>query len=306
MVTAVFAGEFKSGGFVQTWGSFSGNGDDEAASGFTIRRARLKIQGSENDFMTWTCQFGWDKQTASLVDAYLEFSLPAGLKLKAGQFVAPGAKGGVLTSTTKLDFIERAQFIQQWNGNSNLNGYRTTGLQLHGTFMDDKLYAAVMLGNYNGATLFTPSIKTYKNSYSGGMLGAARVQYQILEFLEAGGFFLAGDAAIDTLAKHSYGIHVHFNHHNILAKFEYLAGYCEDAASSFDYSGFAVTAGYKFGKLEPVYRLDTCIPKLDSFDSNNVETYINHTTKKAPAKNPPALFSKECACFSGIRFIPFK
>jgi len=265
-------------GLVQTWFSFAGqNIDDSTGYGFTLRRLRFAPYGSFGKNIKWGFQVGWDKQQTQLYDAYIDFTLSKQLSVKIGQFAAPGTVSGALTSSGKLDLIERAMVIQKWNGNSGLYGYRAFGIQFHGKLMNDKLYYAFMISNPTTLGIFTPGVKssTYTHE-NNGMSFWGRLEVMPIKGLNFGGFFGTSKTTDTEYKRNSFGAHVFYVKNNFNFKVEYLSGQFGLDELETKYSGFFVLVGYKINnKVEPIFRYDTYSPNGGDADGLGVETYNN-------------------------------
>jgi hypothetical protein len=268
ILVQVSKGEIKTSGLIQTWFSATTSASGNVNNGFTVRRARLKIKGQENESISWACQYAWDKQILRLIDAYLEFNLGRTQKVRIGQFPIPGTKEGGLTSSKSLDFVERAGIVRHWGQSTSLNSFRSAGVQLHGNIFSSKLYYATMIANYDGRKLFSPSLSNI-NSFGNGLISSSRLQYNFSEPIEAGLFFLAGKN--DSLAKKSYGMHLYYTNDLIIAKTELIAGVNEQ---DMRYQGLAISFGINAGDIAPMYRFGTYKPEKDN--SDNVKRFINH------------------------------
>ncbi len=261
-------GEIKTSGLIQTWFSSTESVAGDINNGFTVRRARLKIMGQENESLNWACQYAWDKQVLRLIDAYLEFNLGSNQRVRIGQFPIPGTKEGGLTSSKNLDFIERAGIVRYWGQSTALNSFRSAGVQLHGKLFTPNLYYATMVANYDGKQLFSPSLSNV-NNFDNGLISSSRIQYNILEPLEGGVFFLVGEN--DSLAKRSYGMHLYYDQNPIIVKTEFIAGLDEQ---DMKYNGLSVSCGFNIGDFEPMYRFGIYTP--EKTNSENVKRFINH------------------------------
>ena len=97
--------ELKLRGLLQFDGRF-GLDDDKDADTFLFRRVRPTLEGKLGKAaFRFTPEFANDD--ADLVDGYIDWTLPANLALRAGQFKAPVGLEG-LQSGNSLVFIERA------------------------------------------------------------------------------------------------------------------------------------------------------------------------------------------------------
>lgn len=272
-------GGIKFKGLVQTWFS-AAQQDSEVDSGygFTLRRVRFKPYGAFSKTIKWGFQVGWDKQNASIFDAYLEFIMSPQLKLKVGQFAAPGTVSGALTSSGALDFVERPAVSQRWGGNAGLYGYRGMGVQAHGDLMDGKLYYAVMIANPKTTGLFTPGIKSndYQHDNNGVMLWG-RLESKPVKGLRIGAFYGGGKEKDTDYVRSSYGAHIFYVKGGINFKVEYIAGEFGYDGAETKYSGYYTLLGYKKGKWEPIVRYDVYKPIDGDPNGFGVESYNNIT-----------------------------
>ncbi|MCP5105755.1 MAG: hypothetical protein GY950_20370 [bacterium] len=277
MPVQVQSESIKFKGLVQTWLSYAEEGSGEDSGyGFTLRRIRFKPYGSFSEKIKWTLQVGWDKQSAKLFDAYIDFIFSKGFKLRIGQYTVPGTISSSLTSSAKLDFVERAAITQKWGSNNDLSGYRALGIQAFGDVMDGKLYYAVMLSNPRTTALFNPSIKSsgYDND-NNGLVFWGRVEAKLVKGLRIGTFYTGGKETDTELEKNSYGAHLFYVKNGLNLKAEYIAGEYGVGDIKTKYNGLYALAGYKTGKWEPILRYDFYTPNDDQSDSAGVKKYNN-------------------------------
>ena len=266
-------------GLIQSWFSYSNQGeDDNNTFGFTIRRVRFNPYGTFTKNIKWGLQLSWDKQSAALLDAYLDFHLSANFNIKIGQFAAPGAKSGVLTSSGHLDMVERSAITQVWNTNNNLFGYRAIGLQAYGEFANKKVYYALMLANNSTTSIFNPSVKSSTYSHEdNGLTIWGRVEAKIMEGMAAGLFYGEGKISNTSYVKNSYGAHLYYQKNALNFKAEYISGKFGIEGSETQYSGGYISIGYKVDKIEPIVRYGFYSPNDGNSDSKGVEKYDNIT-----------------------------
>jgi phosphate-selective porin len=262
-------------GLVQTWFSAAEqNLDNSDAYGFTIRRLRLKPYGSFSKDIKWGFQVAWDKQKAKLLDVYIDFLLTKRFNLKIGKFAAPGAMSGTLTSSGKLDLIERSMITQMWNVNTALDSYRAFGAQVYGEFLTGKLYYALMISNAETNAIFTPSIKnTYYTHKNNGLAFWARLEVRPMDDLRFGGFFGSGKEKDTDTNMSSYGAHIFYLKNKINLKLEYIAGEYIAGDLKTKYDGVYAVAGYKIRKFEPTIRYGFYTPNDGEVDKNGVKKY---------------------------------
>ncbi|MCP4157347.1 MAG: hypothetical protein GY757_57080 [bacterium] len=266
-------------GLVQGWFSYAEqpDGEDNSPYGFTLRRLRFAPYGTLSKNIKWGFQVAWDKQNAFMLDAFFDIRLSGGFNIKLGQFAAPGAISGALTSSAKLDFVERAAISQNWGGNAALLGYRAYGIQAHGNLMDKKLYYAIMIGNPRTASLFTPSVKaaTYSHDENGINLWA-RLEAKPFKNLRIGSFY-GGGKTDDDYKRNSYGAFLFYVKDAVNFKAEYIAGEHGFEDLETKYNGMYVVLGYRMDKIEPVIRYGFYTPNDGGCDDYGVEKYKDIT-----------------------------
>jgi len=270
--------EVKLKGLVQSWVSVAAQeGESNSGYGFTMRRVRLKPYGTLGKNIEWGIQVGWDKQTASLLDAYIDYKFTNSFRVKVGQFAAPGTVSGALTSSGALDQIERAMVSQNWGGNAGLFGYRGLGIQAHGELLEGKLYYALMLANPKTNSLFTPSVKSSTYSHDkNGVQAWGRLEVKPLKGLRIGTFY-GGGKDDDDYVTDSYGAHLFYADSGWNFKLEYIAGKYGMQGSEQKYNGLYASLGYRLNKLEPNCKYDWYTPNDGAADSLGVKRYNNIT-----------------------------
>jgi len=264
-------------GLVQTWFSYTDQGaGDKSGLGFSLRTARINPYGSFSDKIKWSLQVAWDKQVAKILDVYLDFDIEKYFKIRVGQFSVPGTVSGSLTSSSKLDLIERPSIIENWGDKNSLVSHRGVGLQVHGDIIEKKLYYAVMIANPNAAELFSPSVKSgvYSHPYDGVMIWS-RLEAAPIEGLRFGAFFGSGEERETDYCRSSYGANLFYVKAPYNFKMEYLAGKYGLKNQETKYSGMFFLFGYKVGKLEPIAQYDIYIPNDNNPDTLHVKKYQN-------------------------------
>ncbi len=271
--------ELKFSGYAQAWFSYAqqNSEDSDAGYGFTLRRVRFKPSGAFSKKIQWALVFGWDKFSARLIDAYIDFNLAKELGFRVGHFKVPGAISGVLSSK-ELDMIEHPQITQNFGSNSGLLQYRALGIQAQGKLAGSKLYYAVMFGNANGSSIFTPGVKSADYTPQNyGTMAWARIETFLLKGLRIGAFY-GGSKEIDTeIKRSSYGAHFYYIDKGINFKAEYLAGKFGIEGAETKYNGVCALLGYKIKKLEPIVRYDIYTPNDGNPYGDGVEKYNNFT-----------------------------
>lgn len=266
-------------GFVQTWLSYGEQeSGDDSGYGFTLRRVRLKPYGSFSDKIKWTLQVGWDKQSAKLIEVYIDFLLSKEFNIRVGQFTAPGTISGTLTSSSKLDFLERPMVTEKWGDLNALSGFRGIGIQADGKFLNDRLYYAVMISNPRTAELFNPSIKSTGYTHTGnGLMLWGRLEARPAGGLTLGAFYGGGKETDTDIERNTHGAHLYYIEKGFTVKIEYMAGKYGIKGAETEYNGFYALLGYKTGKTEPILRYDFYTPNQGNHDGDGVEKYNNIT-----------------------------
>jgi phosphate-selective porin len=268
-------------GLFQAWFSYAPiASEDEDGYGFSLRRLRLAPYGSFSDTIKWGFQVAWDQQKASLLDAYLDFQFSPVFKIKVGQFPPPGTISAALTSSGKLDFLERPMITEKWNGHNLLTSYRALGIQAYGDLIEGKLYWAVMLTNPSAADLFTPRVSSANYSHElNGITLWGRMEAKPVKGMSIGVFASTGKSNVyDELVDYktsTYGAHFFYTAKPINFKAEYIAGEYGFENSETKYNGYYILLGYTIGKLEPIVQYDSYVPNVDSSDNMSIERYNN-------------------------------
>lgn len=266
---------------VQTWFSYAQQEAQEGSGyGFTLRRVRLTPYGSFSKKIKWSLQMGWDRQSPKLIEVYLEYLHSKALNFKVGQFTPPGTISSTLTSSMKLDFLERPMVSEVWSGINGLSSYRAVGVQVHGDIVNDKLYYAVMLANPRTTNLFNPGIGAagYSRDNNGIMLWG-RLEASLAKGLKLGAFFGGGketELSAD-YKRTTYGAHLFYINKGINFKVEYIAGEYGLENNETVYNGYYAVLGYKTGKFEPIVRFDSYTPNDGDPDAVGIEKYNNFT-----------------------------
>jgi phosphate-selective porin OprO and OprP len=129
------------GGIAQLDSNYYGGADTTSNNDFNIRRLRLNARGQLGDRLSFRITEEWAGDTATLLDAYADWTLLPKQYLRVGRFKGPAGLER-LQSATAITFTERAYPTE-------LVPNRDLGLQLQGGFGGGAVTYA--LGGYNGA-----------------------------------------------------------------------------------------------------------------------------------------------------------
>jgi phosphate-selective porin OprO/OprP len=119
---------------------------------FLVRRARLGVDSRFLDWIRFRLELEFT-ESASLKDVFLEFLLPAEIRLRVGQFWVPFS-AEALTSSNYIDFIERSLL-------NEIVPPRDLGVMLYGKLQRNLISYAV--GVFNGSGEDTPDISSAKD-----------------------------------------------------------------------------------------------------------------------------------------------
>ncbi len=278
--TGSMAADINFKGYAQPWFSYAEPAVDggDANYGFTLRRIRFTPYGSLAKNINWTLQVGWDKFSAKVVDAFLDFNLSKEVNFRIGHYSVPGAVSGSLTSSSKLDMLERSQVTEKWSDNSGLTSFRCLGVQMDGKLANGKLYYAVMFANPNGSSIFNPSVKESKYSHANnGPMAWGRIETFLVDGLRIGAFCGGGKEVDTKMKRSSYGAHLYFVKKGINFKVEYIGGKYGVNNANTKYNGMFALLGYTLKKVEPIVMFDFYTPNDGGADKEKVEKYKNLT-----------------------------
>ncbi len=277
----VFAVDIKFKGLVQNWFSYAqDNSNGDYSFGFTARRVRLKVVTKFSKKVIGVIQGSWDKQATGLIDAYLDLKFKDEFNLRFGKFTVPASVSTSLTSSGKLDFVERSMFVLQLAKLNGLAGFRTMGVQVSGKIFEKKAYYAFMVGNPETSKIFTPSVKSSTYSGEDSLFVGGRFELFPIKGLRIGSYATQSKVSSTDVKNTTYGAHFFYVINGINFKAEYMKGKKEIMAtdSTIDYNGFFLKFGYKLNKkIEALIRYDVFTPKEDSFDTFGVERYNNYS-----------------------------
>ena len=253
------ADEIKFKGYVQSWLSYADQNKNRGdIYGFILRRVRLKTFGSLSKKIYWTVQFGWDKQSPNLVDAYINFLILDGLEIRVGKYTVPGTISSSLTPSNKLDFIERTQITQKWGANNGLSNYRSLGMMVHGNILKKKLFFSVMFANPRTHTTFLPGVKEFRYYYENtGPAFWGRLEAKPLAGLFIGSFIGMGKETDTRTRRKTFGVNLFYEKNGIKIKTEYIEGIIDVEGNKTEYSGFYSVIGYKIKKVEPIIQYES-------------------------------------------------
>jgi phosphate-selective porin OprO and OprP len=128
-------------GFIQTdLRAFPADPDHQYLNEFTLRRIRVGVSGSLNQFTTFRIVPDFAGSRIVLTDAYVELKGNPAFKLRAGKFKVPL---GLERSQT----VSNNLFVEQNIANVVVPNY-DIGVQLHGEVFRSRVYYAV--GSFNG------------------------------------------------------------------------------------------------------------------------------------------------------------
>ncbi len=242
-------------------------------NGFDIRRARIDLRGSVTPFFSYRLQTDFvDKP--KMIDVYGEIKLADYFSLTVGQFLIPFSLEN-LTSTNKLDMIDRSQVVEALVARSkdvigNQNGH-DIGIQASGSILKIKGVPVVeyRIGVFNGSGINVADTANNEKDISGRLIFTP-----IKGFSFGGGFYKGMDKAIkpdvagQSQTRNRFGGEFSYVTTRFSFKGEYIAG--KDGKT--DRAGWYLQTGYFLipQKLQVLGKYDTYDP--DTSTANNIST----------------------------------
>ncbi len=194
-------------------------------SSFDIRRARLDMRALVTSDLTLRFQTDF-AGSAKILDAYAEYKPALFFVLTMGQFKVPFSLEN-LTSSNKLDFIDRSQAVEALTARSqdvigNQNG-RDIGIQVGGTFLNiaNLNRLEYKIGVFNGSGINSSDLNGAKDI-------AGRLVAQPLKNLFVGGNYYYGWdvplGATKSQERSRYGFDFSYDFDRFTVRGEYLHG----------------------------------------------------------------------------------
>lgn len=260
---AVKKGSLKPTGLLQV--TFSHFGEEKKSDTFSLRRAEVGFPGKLNKYVSYNIRLGVDGgHTWPLREASFKVTYIPKIELKIGQFKPPFGLE-VLTSSSKLDFIEKSRSTGQCKSKPV---ERDIGIQASLNTKYVNCFAAVVNGT--GGNVFADD-NDWKD-----VVGRIQIKPPV-EGLSIGIDGYLGKKGEKELDRNRYGFDLSFTKEPYMAKAE-LLGAKNDKVDSI---GFYVQAGYtvKLGKemllkkIQPVARFERWDGDIDKEkDSPNIIT----------------------------------
>lgn len=238
-------------------------GRDQAPNGFTLKTARLKLNGTVHRAHPFI-QVDVTRSPA-LLDAGLRLPMTEALSLTAGRFKAPFSYEA-LTSSSRLLFLSRARVVDV------LAPARQTGVSVEAALLPDRLSLAAGLFNGNGAQAFSNDNDALL--YVTRLVGTAPLDGGTLQFGLNVGYSEDAAVGIPPIAPAFAGRRALFGADVVLERRAWLfvaegitASLDETNGPTYRPTGYAITAGYRPADAHQVLlRLDAFDPDLAATD----------------------------------------
>lgn len=277
--------QVKCGALTQMHVSYAQSDSNENPYGFRLRRLDFKVWQAPNDKISWSLLMGFSDFKFQILELDFNYKFSKALKLRLGHFAPPAVRSAApvdnLYKVPIMAFIERPPITILWSDFSNLHAYRTMGVQVHGNFIHEKVYYALMIGNPKGSQFFNASSKTpYNYNSENGLSYWSRIEYQIAPNFVAGCFYNIANSKQDSLTinRTSYGGHILHRINNTYFMFEYIQGENRyNQLKTAHYRGYFGEVSYRYKKIEPAIRFDQYEPNIRAADSFAVRKYNNYT-----------------------------
>jgi phosphate-selective porin OprO and OprP len=247
---------------------------------FDIRRARLDLKGAVTPWFTYRVQADLADKP-KLIDAYGEIRIADYFIITAGQFKIPFSLEN-LTSSNKLEFIDRAQVVEALVARSkdvvgNQNG-RDIGLQVSGSLLkvNDLPLLEYRLGLFNGSGINVSDTANSAKDLSGRLILSPFRGFSV------GGSFYSGwdkaikpDVAGHSQARNRFGAEASYSAGRLSLKGEYISG--KDGKTS--RGGGYIQAAYFVvpQKLQLGAKYDAYDPNTSSADNMTINYIFGGT-----------------------------
>lgn len=253
--------------------------------GFRVRRIDFRVWQAPTRLFDWSILLGFGDFRFQILEVDANFRLNDFLKLRIGHFAPPAVRSAApvddLFKVPIMTFIERPQITLQWKDHCHLHAYRTTGVQIHGKILKEKLYFAFMAGNADGGQFFNTSTKNlFQSNKENGLSLWGRLEYTLSENFVTGLFYNTCNSNTDSsnLERSSFGGHILLRKNKISFMTEFIQGIKHvDDLKTLDYRGWFIEGAYRFGLAEPALRFDCYQPAISSSDDQHVKNYLNYT-----------------------------
>jgi len=250
---------FRISGYGQVrWTSLPG-----AGSTFQLRRARISLDGGIHKIASYKIQVE-ALNTASLLDAYLQFKPADYANLTFGQFKIPFSQENLISSSDLLT-IERSQVVNSLvPGRDNGSNGRDIGADVSGSYGFSRSAGVdYALGVFNGAGIDRKDDNNRKDF-------AARLAIRPFGGLSFAGDYYNGAAGAGEIERDRHGAEIAYRYHPLTLQGEFIWG--QDGA--IHEQGWYGLAAWRFStKWEGVFRTDAFDP--DRSKANNMtSTYI--------------------------------
>ncbi len=239
----------KVGGYIQARYTVDKDGENN----FRVRRARTKFSGdvSRNTKYSLLIDFIDDKKGSNLADAYIDVLYLPQARLRIGQFKTPFSME-YLTSSTKLDTVERAQVV------SRLASKRDIGIQFGGEVSESLEYS---VGIFNGTGSNAAEENKRKDIIARGVVRP--VEGFLLGVSHYEGKFGRED---EDETKRRTGVQLAFANETLSVKGEFIFGKNAETNSYGWYTQAGYTMLVPFGNVS--HRLQA-IARYDSYDPDS-------------------------------------
>ena len=168
-------------GLVQTWWSYTAythpdSSDlDATQTGFGVRRARMGYKYKGGD-MTGSFLGDMSGTSFTILDAYADYKFHEKASLRAGRFIGVQSQAAGLTSSAKLDLVERTIVGRRFGSGTVGGDYRTFGAQL--TVVPNEMFTVQLLahnGNGSWSMDYVPSNNSHGDPYHTTMVDTVAV-----------------------------------------------------------------------------------------------------------------------------------
>jgi hypothetical protein len=240
----------KVAGTIQAMASIAQTNSDTAQAGFGLRRVRLRFTSDFSSKIKGYVQF--EATGPSLVDARIHYLFSKEVEVWVGRSYGAGMRGGVLTSHTAIDIVERPTSALIWARKTVGSDFRDYGAEVIGKKSD--FTGRVWLHNGSGSLNLKPSERTTASIRTQSLAVDAMGIFKpkAVKGLETGGHFGVGNKYINDYT--NYSAYLYYEPSPFRVKTEMVSVISKDAwndngqLKDLTFLGYYVFGGYKLVK----------------------------------------------------------
>jgi len=267
----------KVAGTVQAMASYAQTNTDTAQAGFGLRRVRLRFTSDFSSKIKGYVQF--EATGPSLVDARIHYIFSKQVEVWVGKSYGAGMRGGVLTSHTKIDIVERPTSALIWARKTVGSDFRDYGAEVIGKAAD--FTGRIWIHNGSNSLNLKPSQRTTASTQTQSVAVDAMGVFKpkTVKGLEAGGHFGVGNKYVNDYT--NYSAYAYYEPSPFRVKAEMVSVTSKDAwnvngqMKDLTFLGYYAFGGYKIVRnVELLARYEVVDPNTDVNDDQETDITI--------------------------------